>query len=322
MGKYPLKDETIGPFRGRVSSEWRSSELLLALMRLPALVASDKAQVLTEGRSRNVKLELTFKRQVLDVVVKTFAQPSLLKNSFDRRGRGSKARRSWLAAVHLAERRVGTPAPVAFLERWVEGRLVESFYVAVYQPDICSFAAELRNLFIHEPECAKFMGLMQAVADGVRAMHDTGFLHKDLGNQNIFLRRSGEMSWEDVQVLDLNRGQILDSLTPQQRARDVSRITLPSDLLRVFKEMYWGRVPPDEFQLWEQRYRRWYALHSRSRRLRHRCGRPTGDPADSLPHRLGEQVVHGPRDRPARRGGRPEPRGAGPQLPALVPGRR
>jgi hypothetical protein len=101
-------------------------------------------------------------------------------------------------------------------------------------------------------------------------MHDAGFLHNDLGNQNIMLRREedGE-SWSDVQFIDLNRGYISKKLSERERARDISRIYLPSDLLRVFKEMYWDAVPPAEFQKWEQRYRRRYALHAGTRHLRH-----------------------------------------------------
>jgi tRNA A-37 threonylcarbamoyl transferase component Bud32 len=283
MSKYPVKDETIGPFRGRVSGDWRSSDLLLALVRIPALINSDEAEVLTSGRNRNIKIDLVCKRQALTVVVKAFRRPSLLKNAIDRRGRGSKARRTWQAAVHLAEAGVGTPEPVAFLERWVEERLVESYVVTRFQEGISSFTHELNNLFRHEPECAKCMALMQSVADAVRAMHDTGFQHNDLGNQNILLRRLGGEKWGDVQFIDLNRGRIRGSLTPPQRARDISRLYLPSDFLRVFKDMYWGMVPPAEFQVCESRYRRRYAWHSRTRRLRHpiresRKRRASGDP--------------------------------------------
>lgn len=269
MSRYPIKDETIGPFRGRVSGGWRSPEMLLALVRIPALINSDEAEVLTSGRNRNIKIDLVCKRQTLTVVVKAFRKPSLLKNAIDRRGRGSKARRTWLAAVHLAEAGVGTPEPVAFLERWVEERLVESYVVTVFQEGVTSFTEELNHLFRHEPECAKLMELMHAVAVAVRAMHDTGFRHNDLGNQNVLLRRQGDAAWGDVQFIDLNRGRIRDSLTPPQRARDISRLYLPSDFLRVFKEMYWDMAPPEEFQLWERRYRNRYAWHSRTRRLRH-----------------------------------------------------
>jgi len=283
MSCYPLKDETIGPYRGRVSGALRSPDLLLALLRIPALINAEGAEVLAAGRNRNIKIDLVCKRQTLCVVVKAFGKPSLLSNAIDRR-RGSKARRTWMAATALAEAGVGTPTPVAFLERWAEDRLVESYGVTLYQEGISSLAHELDQLLRHEPECAKLMALMQSVADAVWAMHSgAGFLHNDLGNQNLLLRRTGPESWGDVQFIDLNRGRIRASLTARERARDISRLYLPSDLLRVFKEMYYDGVPPQEFQAWERHYRKRYAWHAGTRRYRHpirelRKQRAPGDP--------------------------------------------
>jgi tRNA A-37 threonylcarbamoyl transferase component Bud32 len=268
MSEYPSKDETIGPYRGRVAGSLRSPEFLLALVRVPALINHDDAEVLTTGRNRNLKIDLVFGGRTLSVVVKSFGTPSSFKNAVARR-RGSKARRSWLAATHLAEAGVGTPQPVAFFERWTEERLVESYLITVYQEAVSSFALELNTLFRQDSECSKVMALMQVVADGIRAMHHAGFLHNDLGNQNILLRRGGDGGWQDVQFIDLNRGRILSSLTPRDRARDISRVYLPSDLLRVFKEMVYDSVPPDEFKVWEKRYRDRYAWHSATRRYRH-----------------------------------------------------
>ena len=124
MSEYPSKDETIGPYRGRVAGSLRSPEFLLALVRVPALINHDDAEVLTTGRNRNLKIDLVFDRRTLSVVVKSFGTPSPFKNAVARH-RGSKARCSWLAATHLAEAGVGTPQPVAFFERWAEERLVE-----------------------------------------------------------------------------------------------------------------------------------------------------------------------------------------------------
>ncbi|MDA0577529.1 MAG: hypothetical protein O3B24_05465, partial [Verrucomicrobia bacterium] len=202
------------------------------------------------------------------VVVKVFGRESALKNLADR-GRGSKARRTWMASVALSQRGVGTPKPVAFLERWHGARLAESYFIAEYLGERVSFRDALIGLFHDDPNCARFMALLACVAVGVRRMHDAGFLHNDLGNQNILLRVESDSGWAEPSVLDLNRGRLLDRLTHRQRGRDLSRITLPSDLLRVFIEMYWDAVPPADLLRWEQHYRRRYAVHACTRRLRH-----------------------------------------------------
>ncbi|MDD4870044.1 MAG: lipopolysaccharide kinase InaA family protein, partial [Kiritimatiellae bacterium] len=194
---------------------------------------------------------------------------SAMKDRIDEK-RGSKARRTWEAASCLVGKGVGTPPPVGFLECWQDKQLGESYYLAEYQHGLVSFKDELIRLFMHDPECEKFMSLLQCVASSVRAMHDAGFIHNDLGNQNILLRRKDDSSWGDVQFVDLNRGRTNKQLSLRERARDISRIYLPSDLLRVFKEMYFApTVPPSEFQKWEKWYRRLYSIHSGTRWIRH-----------------------------------------------------
>ena len=94
--------------------------------------------------------------------------------------------------------------------------------------------------------------------------------NNDLGNQNVMLSRQGDGEWGGVQFIDLNRANIAESLSDKERARDISRIWLPSDLLRVFKEMYYsGEVPSVEFLRWEEVYRKRYAKHAATRKLRH-----------------------------------------------------
>jgi hypothetical protein len=202
------------------------------------------------------------------IVVKRFGRQSWLKDAMDAR-RGSKARRSFDAAVHLRGHGVLTPEPLGYLERWSGTRLEASLYISRYESGTVSFSEELGRLFREDPETERFMSLLATVAGFVRAMHDAGFVHQDLGNQNILMRRDGDGGWSDLMVIDLNRGCGCDALTLQQRARDLSRLALPSDFLRVFLEMYWGDVPPPELLVWERRYRERFARHTASRRWRH-----------------------------------------------------
>ena len=257
----------VGPYRGDVAEAFQRDDFLHSLRELGARLHAADAQVIAEGRNRNVRISLTCGGRPVDAMVKTFGRETWLKNRLDDR-RGSKARRTWLAANALAGRGVGTPRPLAYLERWEGGNLVESHFLSEYVAGTTSFRDELMRLFHDDPECARFMDLLNRVARGIRAMHSAGYQHNDLGNQNILLRRVGE-DWGEPHFIDLNRGRLRTALTLRQRARDLSRITLPSDLLRVFLEMYWAQVPPPEFLRWEQHYRARYRLHAATRRWRH-----------------------------------------------------
>jgi len=255
----------IGEYTGTLVEDWRDPGWMVALERISDMVRSDQARIISSGRNLNVVVELDDGHELF---VKSFGRQARAKDGIDR-VRGSKARRTWLAARRLQERGVGTPDPIGYMERWESGCLVESYYLSRYEGGMTSFTDELIRLFHDDPHCHKFISLMQRVADAVHAMHTAGFQHNDLGNQNILLRRSGAAEWKDLMFIDLNRGRIRDSLTQRQKARDISRIYLPSDLLRVFKEMYWQAPVPEGFQRWERFFRGAYAWHSATRKWRH-----------------------------------------------------
>lgn len=283
MDQFSHTDISIGAYHGRVNTHRVQPVSLAWLAQITRHMEGADAVVLAEGRNRNVRVRMPVNGGgTLDVVVKAFGSGGALQACRDRRA-GSKARRTWLASVHLTAVGAGTPAPIAFLERWMGNRLAESYVVTAYQHGVTSFAHALDAIYRQERDCAALMALLETVAAAVRRMHEGGFRHNDLGNQNILLRRDDQGRWGNVQFIDLNRGRIRPVLSDRDRARDLSRIALPSDFRRVFFEMVWQVEPPAEFLKWEAHYRCRFTLHSRSRRWRHpiretrRCPAP-GDP--------------------------------------------
>ena len=223
----------------------------------------------------------------VDLGVKAFGREARLKQWLDRR-RGSKAERSWRIASRLAAAGVGTPEPAGFLERWEGSRLAESYYFCAFRENVPTLKDELLRLFRERGRCSEFMDLIQCVALEIRRMHDAGVLHRDLGNQNIFVRPQPGGGWGGVEFFDLNRARIEPSPTPEQRGRDLARIYLPSDFMRVFQEMYWAPQPvPPECPRAEASSRAAFARHSRSRVWRHPIRearvRRSRDPRETYP---------------------------------------
>lgn len=254
-------------YTGHFDAEYWEPGLPEKMETLPALLAAGET-VQVGGRSRVVRLVLYKKRRPVEVAVKSFGRASLLKDLSDRL-LGTKARRSWEAAERLRERGVGTPAPVGYLERWRGPRLLECYYFSEYVQGLTSFRNELIRLYRRDPDCGRLMTLLETVARAVRALHEAGVFHGDLGNQNILLRRAGPDEWRDVQFVDLNRARLREALSNRERALDLSRLTLPSDFLRVFIEMYFAAPPPAGFLRWERHFRRAFARHTATRKLRH-----------------------------------------------------
>ncbi len=257
------------PFEGQVSDAFAHDRLLASLSEVREWV-NQPAKILSTGRNRVVMKENVPIREGVSVnlVIKSFGPQSLWKDAVDVR-RTTRAHRSWSAAERLASQGVGTPRPVAYLDVRNGKRLVESYYVSVWEPAATDLRREIIRLFSHDPVCWKIMNLLETVSAAVRAMHDAGVMHRDLGNQNIQLSPEVDGHWAAVSFVDLNRAKLLAQLSLRQKARDLSRIHLPSDLLRVFYEMYFHARPSSAFRKWDQRYRRRYAIHDRTRKLRH-----------------------------------------------------
>lgn len=274
-----------GRYAGELAEAYRRPEVLALLADLPALLAAPAARLITSGRNRNIRIEVPAGGRSVPVMVKAFGAQSWLRDLRDRR-RGSKAERTWRAAAHLAAHGAGTPPPIGYLERWEGARLRESYYLAEFQDGADSLRDALLDLFDGRPPlAAQFVQLLECVAAGVRRMHDAGFLHNDLGNQNVLLRPKARAAWDSFMVVDLNRGRIRGSLSLRQRGRDLSRLELPSDLLQMLVEMYWHGIPPRALLRAARLYRRLYGLQVLKRRLLQvlRGGGPADAPERDYP---------------------------------------
>jgi hypothetical protein len=269
-----------GAFAGEVAQRWRAPDLLERLSRLPALLDAPGAQLLAAGRNRNIRLELPVNGRNVAMMVKAFGRQSWLRDWRDAR-RGSKARRTYEAAVHLERHGAGTPAPIGYLERWEGSRLRESYYLAEFQDGAQTMRDALLQLYDDRPpQAARFVGLLECVATGMRGMHEAGFLHNDFGAQNVLLRSDGAERWRDFRVVDLNRGRIRGVLGLRQRAFDLSRLELPSDLVQIFAEMYWGGIPPRGLLGWNRFFRWRYSHKVRLRRWRSALRGQRRDPSE------------------------------------------
>lgn len=236
------------------------------LNRLPELVYGEGARLIAEGRNRSVCVELDMDGVQTQVLVKCFGRQSI-RNDLRDAARGSKAARSFRAAHHLLQHDVGTPAPLAFVERWEGRRLKESYYVSLFLDDATGFGERMLELYHQIRECEPFIESLRIVALGARKMHDSGFVHNDLGNQNILITNVSNS--EAFSTIDLNRGRIVTSLSLRERAKDLSRLAIPSGMVEMFLSMYWVEPTPKPLKKWLARYQRLFGFHASSRKWRH-----------------------------------------------------
>ena len=266
-----LSWQTRGPWRFLLAPGRGGPGFDETLAQLSFRIQKNAAPLVPPGRHRVDRLALPCGNETLDAVVKTYGVQPAWRDRLAVRN-GSKAERAFRNALVLRDAGIGTPAPIAVAERWEGGRLRESRFVAAYVPELTDLRAELNRIYAQAPRCAPLMDLLQCVAEAVRAMHDAGVLHRDLGNQNVGLRRDPDRisaPWS-VFFLDLNRARRGAAPTAAQRGADLARLDLPSDFLRVFHAMYFhGHSPPPDFAEAERKTRAAFDRHTAWRPFRH-----------------------------------------------------
>lgn len=260
---------TIGPYQGHISPEFDNEILRTQLVDIASQINNPTSVRLSNGPDFVVRVPLITPDGEISAALKVFKRQNWLKDRFDRKNK-SKAERSYNAAHYLQAHNVGTPAPIAWLDRWENDRLVESYFLSVFQPAIC-FRDALTDIYTGSRDNEHLMELLHLVGEAIRKMHDAHFMHGDLGNQNILLPKNKDGSWAQPQFIDLNRCLISGRpLTDKERAFDLSRPILPGNYLNFFIYIYCGHnMPSAMFDKYEKTYRKRFAFHRKSRKLRH-----------------------------------------------------
>lgn len=261
-----FRQHTIGEFLIRVVPEYDVPDFLSVLTRLrSAPECLIDPVVLQAGRHRVVRAKMRCGNALRDVVVKTYGRQAAWRDFFAKRGKGSKAQRAFDTAVLLKTRGIGTPPPIALAEKWSGNRLVESHFISEYVPELSDFRKELNRVLHGTRDCVELMTLTECVARAVRKLHDAGVVHRDLGNQNIGLRKAANGSWNCF-FIDLNRAETFPRLTEKQRGKDLARLDIPSAILSEFFSFYGASGACRKA---EARERVLFGIHSKLRPFRH-----------------------------------------------------
>ena len=125
---------TIDGFEAQLNSQFFSKDQHLLLDNLKKSLAASKK--ISHGKDYVVTASMELNGRIENVAIKVFAKQTALKDNFDRKN-GSKAARSFEAASYLISHGINTPAPVACLDKWQGNKLIESYFIAIFEPAIC-----------------------------------------------------------------------------------------------------------------------------------------------------------------------------------------
>ncbi|NND63735.1 MAG: lipopolysaccharide kinase [Flavobacteriaceae bacterium] len=194
--------------------------------------------------------------------VKKFKTPNVFQSLVYRFLRKSKARRSFEYADRLISLGVGTPHPVAYLERFSFG-LKDSYYICLHM----DYDFDFRTLN-HNPKWPNRNEILKQFAAFTFQLHEKGILFLDHSPGNTLINEVGEKQYE-FYLIDLNRMRFR-SLNFQQRMRNFRRMWLSKTMINVMAPVYaeLQGTPEDKTHLWMSYYSRKFQTKINSKKLR------------------------------------------------------
>ncbi len=256
-------------FSGELSKRLCIPEFNQWLESLTADLENHSDALIYRVRNRIYRLDDPLKLYPNGFCLKAFKTPSALR-SIHYRSYGSKAARAHRYAAHLFENQVSNAEPLGYFERWQGHQLAESYLLTSFVSGSTDLFSETNRLLAENPDSTTYLNLLQFAANSIRRMHDSGYIHYDLGGQNFLFQRTAADGWDQPTFIDLNRGRLLDNVTLRHRARDLAKLEIPSHYLTIFYHMYFENHDlPREFKRWEKWYRSRISFHNRTRKYRH-----------------------------------------------------
>ncbi len=236
------------PFKGRIESKYDFPRFIEALSDCEALLNSSACQILHEERNRVGIIAFPQKDGGrVEIVVKEFLPRGInrLKSLFLH----GKALKSWSGAQALLDRSIGTPFPVAYLEKRRNFFLERGYFLS----EKIEGVEEIRTLF-RRLTSRELQALLASLAAYLRSVHEGGILHRDLSDGNILVKRENHKEFY-FHMIDTNRIRVKKRISIWQRIKNLIRLGIPAQAQPMFLSQYL-ESPEIHRHLWW-----WYRLN-------------------------------------------------------------
>jgi len=171
----------------------------------------------------------------IDVVIKSFKIPNLLRRVFYTYFRDSKAKKSYDYSIKIG---TFTPDPIGYIEFYEDNLLADSYFIAkkfeydftIKKPIVDKKFSNRKQIFV---ELARF----------TYELHQNNILHKDYSPGNILVKK--ENGKYHFKIVDINRMEFKE-LNLDERLKNFSKLWMLDDDISIIAQEYAKLMHEDE----------------------------------------------------------------------------
>lgn len=190
---------------------------------------SDLGTVFGNGDRNIIKL---FDLDGKTINIKSFKVPHLINKVVYKNFRKSKARRSYEYATLLLEKGIGTPEPIAFLEKFNWVGLQDSYYASEHLDAELTF----REL-VEVPDYPDHENILRQFTRFSFDLHEKGIEFMDHSPGNTLIKKVSEGEYQFF-LVDLNRMNFHESMDFDMRMKNLSRLTPKKEMIAIMSDEY------------------------------------------------------------------------------------
>jgi len=185
--------------------------------------------LLVKGNRNEIKI---FNTEKFCLNIKSFKIPHLINKIIYKYFRKSKARRSFEYATILLEKGIGTPLPVAFIEKYNWMGLINSFYVSEQLETELTF----RDLDWYR-DYPDRENILRQFTKFTFDLHEKEIFFLDHSAGNTLIKKMPNGKYEFF-LVDLNRMDFDVKMDFDKRMQNFARLTSKKDMIEIMSEEY------------------------------------------------------------------------------------
>lgn len=200
-----------------------------------------EGELLGNGNRNSIK---TFDLGHQRINIKSFKIPNAVNKLVYRFFRKSKAERSFSFAEFLVSKNIGTPQPIAFIEKKSIFSFNESFYVSEH----LDYDLTFRDL-VQNPNYPNWEVILRAFTRFTHLLHENNIEFLDHSPGNTLIKTCGGKY--EFYLVDLNR-MIFKKMNFVERMQNFSRLTPKKEMVEIMANEYSKLIKNPEQEVFEK----------------------------------------------------------------------